>query len=34
MTTDGFEVYLYDAGRSTFLVYQISMQMRWGPCSP
>ncbi len=34
MTTDGFEVYLYDAGRSTFLVYQISMPMRWGPCSP
>ncbi len=33
-TTDGIEVYLYDAGRATFLVYQVSMQMRWGSCSP
>ena len=31
-TTDGMDVYIYDATRSTFLFFQAAIAMSWGPC--
>jgi streptogramin lyase len=30
--TDGMDVYIYDAGRTTFLFYHAAVPMSWGPC--
>jgi streptogramin lyase len=33
-TTDGMAVYIYDAGRSTFLFHHAAIPLSWGPCAP
>jgi streptogramin lyase len=33
-STDGFDVYIYDATRSTFLFYPAALPMTWGSCGP
>ncbi len=33
-TTDGIDVYIYGADRSTFLFFQSAIPLNWGPCGP
>jgi len=34
MLTEGMDVYIYGADRSTFLFYHVAVPLSWGPCIP